>query len=98
MLRDDDGEVVIAAIHTYGDTIHSLVERRNTGDSSFPASAGSTRRYQPAPVGLQYVDHCVGNVELGRMNKWVEFYERRDGLQESDLVRRQGHLDRVLAR
>ncbi len=33
-------------------------------------------RYNPAPVGLKYVDHCVGNVELGAMNRWVEFYER----------------------
>jgi 4-hydroxyphenylpyruvate dioxygenase and related hemolysins len=30
--------------------------------------------YQPSPVGLKYVDHCVGNVELGAMNKWVQFY------------------------
>ena len=37
--------------------------------------AGREPRYNPAPVGLQYVDHCVGNVELGRMNTWVKFYE-----------------------
>ena len=38
--------------------------------------------YQPAPVGLKYVDHCVGNVELGKMNVWVKFYARRDGLPQ----------------
>ena len=47
VLRDDDGEVVIAAIQTYGDTIHTLVERRNYRGSSCPASSRSTPRYQP---------------------------------------------------
>ena len=86
MLRDDDGEVVIAAIRTYGDTIHSLVERRNYKGLFLPGFAPVEPRYQPEPVGLQYVDHCVGNVELGKMNVWVKFYERRDGLQEPDLA------------
>jgi 4-hydroxyphenylpyruvate dioxygenase len=68
VLRDDDGEVVIAAIRTYGDTIHSLVERRNYRGSSSRAFVPVTPRYQGRQVGLQYVDHCVGNVELGKMN------------------------------
>jgi 4-hydroxyphenylpyruvate dioxygenase len=73
-LRDDDGEIVIAAIGTYGDTIHSLVERRNYRGLFMPGFRPVTPRYQPAPVGLRYVDHCVGNVELGRMDTWVQFY------------------------
>jgi len=73
-LRDDDGEVVIAAIRTYGDTIHSLVERRNYRGLFLPGFRRVAPRYQPAPVGLKYVDHCVGNVELGRMETWVQFY------------------------
>jgi 4-hydroxyphenylpyruvate dioxygenase len=73
-LRDDDGEIVIAAIRTYGDTIHSLVERRNYRGLFMPGFRPVTPRYQPAPVGLKYVDHCVGNVELGRMDTWVLFY------------------------
>jgi 4-hydroxyphenylpyruvate dioxygenase len=75
VLRDDKGEVVIAAIHTYGDTIHSLVERRNYQGTFLPGFQPVTPRYSPPPVGLQYVDHCVGNVELGAMNKWVNFYQ-----------------------
>jgi len=74
VLKDDDGEIVIAAIRTYGDTIHSLVERRNYRGLFMPGFRAVAPRFQPAPVGLKYVDHCVGNVELGRMNTWVQFY------------------------
>jgi 4-hydroxyphenylpyruvate dioxygenase len=72
--RDDFGEAVTAAIQTYGDTIHSLVERRNYRGPFLPGFVAATSRYTPQPVGLEYVDHCVGNVELGAMNKWVAFY------------------------
>jgi 4-hydroxyphenylpyruvate dioxygenase len=75
VLRDEDGEVVIAAIHTYGDTIHSLVERRNYRGTFLPGFKPVETRYNPPPVGLLHVDHCVGNVELGRMNTWVKFYQ-----------------------
>jgi 4-hydroxyphenylpyruvate dioxygenase len=75
VLHDEDGEVVIAAFHTYGDTIHSLVERRNYNGAFLPGFRRLESRYNPAPVGLLHVDHCVGNVELGRMNTWVKFYE-----------------------
>jgi 4-hydroxyphenylpyruvate dioxygenase len=75
VLRDDAGEVVTAAIHTYGDTIHSLVERGNYRGDFLPGFRRVESRYHPAPVGLLHVDHCVGNVELGRMNTWVKFYE-----------------------
>ena len=75
VLRDDDGEAVIAAFHTYGDTIHSLVERRNYSGAFLPGFRRLESRFNPSPVGLLHVDHCVGNVELGRMNTWVKFYE-----------------------
>lgn len=74
-LRDDDGEVIAAGIRTYGDTIHSLIERRNYRGLFMPGFQRVESEYAPAPVGLEYVDHCVGNVELGRMNQWVKFYE-----------------------
>jgi 4-hydroxyphenylpyruvate dioxygenase len=74
VLRDDQGEVVIAAIKTYGDTIHSLVERGSYRGLFLPGFVPVRPRYQPDGVGLQYVDHCVGNVELGRMNTWVDYY------------------------
>jgi 4-hydroxyphenylpyruvate dioxygenase len=76
VLRDDEGEVVMAGIQTYGDTIHSLVERRNYRGAFLPGFKRVESRYNPPPVGLRYVDHCVGNVELGAMNRWVNYYER----------------------
>ncbi len=74
VLTDADGEVVIAAIHTYGQTIHSLVERKNYRGAFMPGFQRIDSPYKPSPVGLKYVDHCVGNVELGAMNKWVKYY------------------------
>ncbi len=75
VLRDDHGEVIVAAIHTYGDTIHSLVQRSGYSGPFMPGFQAVTSRYNPPPVGLLHVDHCVGNVELGKMNSWVKFYE-----------------------
>ncbi|MBI2409051.1 MAG: 4-hydroxyphenylpyruvate dioxygenase [Gemmatimonadetes bacterium] len=73
---DGDGDVVIAAIKTYGDTIHSIVERRNYRGLFLPGFRAESPAFAPSPVGLKYVDHCVGNVELGKMNQWVEFYAK----------------------
>jgi 4-hydroxyphenylpyruvate dioxygenase len=81
VLRDDGGEVIVAAIGIYGDTIHSLVERRNYKGLFLPGFAPRTPHHQPRPTGLQYVDHCVGNVELGQMNRWVGFYEKVMGFK-----------------
>jgi 4-hydroxyphenylpyruvate dioxygenase len=82
VLKDKDGEVVIAAIAIYGDTIHSLVERRNYKGLFMPGFAPrSNKHFAPAEVGLMYVDHCVGNVELGKMNVWVEFYSHVMGFR-----------------
>ncbi len=72
--HDDQGEIVVAAIAIYGDTIHSLVERRNYRGLFMPGFMAVHPQYSPKGVGLKYVDHCVGNVELGKMNEWVEFY------------------------
>ena len=80
-LRDDDGEVVTAGIRIYGDTIHSLVERKNYRGAFLPGFQKREWRYQAPPTGLLHVDHCVGNVELGKMNYWVEFYERVMGFK-----------------
>ena len=76
VVKDDKGEVVIAAIATYGDTIHSIVERKHYKGLFLPGFVAASSEYAPAGVGLKYVDHCVGNVELGKMNEWVGFYER----------------------
>jgi 4-hydroxyphenylpyruvate dioxygenase len=74
VFSDEHGDVVIAAIGTYGDTIHSIVERRNYRGVFLPGFKPVTPHYQPADVGLKFVDHCVGNVELGKMNHWVAYY------------------------
>ena len=75
-LTDEHGTVVIAAIRTYGDTIHSIVQRSGYAGVFLPGFRAAENPYQPESVGLKYVDHCVGNVELGQMNHWVEFYSR----------------------
>ncbi|MGH7652754.1 MAG: 4-hydroxyphenylpyruvate dioxygenase [Gemmatimonadaceae bacterium] len=73
-LVDEQGEVVIAGIHTYGETIHSLVERKNYKGPFMPGFVPFGGRGEGKGVGLKYIDHCVGNVELGAMNKWVKYY------------------------
>jgi 4-hydroxyphenylpyruvate dioxygenase len=74
VLHDADGEIVIAAFKIYGETVHSLVERKNYRGLFMPGFVAVEPRFAPTEVGLEYVDHCVGNVELGKMNEWVEFY------------------------
>ncbi|HVX38333.1 MAG TPA: 4-hydroxyphenylpyruvate dioxygenase [Gemmatimonadaceae bacterium] len=81
VMRDDDGEIVAAGIKIYGDTIHSLVERKNYNGTFFPGFQKRDPHYQAEPTGLLHVDHCVANVELGKMNYWVEFYERVMGFK-----------------
>jgi 4-hydroxyphenylpyruvate dioxygenase len=73
--KDEFGEVVVSAIHTYGETIHKFVERKNYHGDFLPGFGKPFNALEVQPVGLQYVDHCVGNVELGQMNTWVKFYE-----------------------
>jgi 4-hydroxyphenylpyruvate dioxygenase len=72
---DEFGEVRTASIHTYGDTLHTFVERKNYTGPFMPGYKTVQSTIDVEPVGLEYVDHCVGNVELGDMNKWVKFYE-----------------------
>jgi 4-hydroxyphenylpyruvate dioxygenase len=74
-LSDADGEVRISAIHTYGETIHKFVERKNYKGAFMPGYKPAKPNFKTTPVGLEYIDHCVGNVELGKMNEWVKFYE-----------------------
>ncbi len=74
-LRDDHGSVVISAIKTYGETIHTFVERHAYSGAFMPGYEAIDDGYHTTPVGLLHVDHCVGNVELGHMNEWVKFYE-----------------------
>ncbi len=74
-LRDDHGDVRISAIATYGDTIHSFVERRNYSGAFLPGFVPVDRADPVSQsAGLKYIDHMVGNVGWGAMNTWVNFY------------------------
>ncbi|HEX5168756.1 MAG TPA: 4-hydroxyphenylpyruvate dioxygenase [Cyclobacteriaceae bacterium] len=75
-LKDKFGEVVTASIRTYGDTLHTFVERKNYKGPFLPGFVRQKSSFASEPIGLKYVDHCVGNVELGQMNQWVDFYEK----------------------
>ncbi len=75
VLKDDSGEVVLSGIHTYGDTVHLFVERKNYAGAFMPGFREWRSNYNPAETGLLYVDHCVGNVGWNQMNPWVKFYE-----------------------
>ncbi|MFT5512128.1 MAG: 4-hydroxyphenylpyruvate dioxygenase [Bacteroidia bacterium] len=73
--EDENGYVIISAIHTYGETIHKFVERSNYNGLFLPGYEKPTHKINSTPVGLKHIDHCVGNVELGKMDEWVKFYE-----------------------
>lgn len=73
---DDNGRVVRSGIHTYGDTVHVFVERKNYKGLFLPGFVAHTSEYNPKDMGFKYIDHMVGNVELGAMNTWADFYGR----------------------
>ncbi len=75
-LSDEYGSVKLAAIKTYGETIHTFVERDNYQGAFLPGFEARQSIYPVKPVGLKVVDHCVGNVNWGEMNKWAKFYEQ----------------------
>ena len=74
ILTDEYGEVRTASIAAYGNTIHTFVERREYKGIFLPGFVPTGSDPVVRPVGLKYVDHMVGNVELGKMNEWVRFY------------------------
>jgi 4-hydroxyphenylpyruvate dioxygenase len=81
-LKDEHGELRISAIAIYGDTIHSFVERSDYRGAFMPGFAPvDTDEAVARPVGLQHIDHMVGNVGWGEMNRWVEFYRDVMGFQ-----------------
>lgn len=83
-LKDENGTVIRSAIKTYGDTIHSFVQRKDYKGIFMPgyvdASAKAVKGIKD--VGLRSVDHIVGNVELGKMNYWMKFYENVMGFKQ----------------
>ena len=81
VLTDKQGEVVLSGIHTYGETIHLFVERKNYEGIFMPGFREWKSTYNPPSTGLLYVDHCVGNVGWNQMNPWVSFYENVMGFR-----------------
>jgi 4-hydroxyphenylpyruvate dioxygenase len=80
-VEDDSGKVQLATIATYGEVVHTFVDRSQYGGVYLPGYvAQPSPNGAPGGVGLKAIDHVVGNVELGRMNHWVEFYERVFGM------------------
>ena len=73
--QDEFGEIVTASIKTYGDTIHTFVERKNYKGVFMPGFKATPKDTISKPIGLKFVDHCVGNVGWGEMDTWVKFYE-----------------------
>jgi 4-hydroxyphenylpyruvate dioxygenase len=82
--EDEFGRVKRAAIYTYGETLHSFIERMDYAGPFLPGyrALEVTPGQRARGVGLAAIDHCVGNVELGKMNEWVEFYERVLGFEQ----------------
>jgi len=81
-LQDENGEVVLSGIHTYGDTVHLFIERKNYTGPFMPGfRVWNNPLFAPASTGLLYVDHCVGNVGWNQMNPWVKFYEEVMGFK-----------------
>lgn len=81
-LKDAGGEVILSGIHTYGDTVHLFVERKNYLGTFMPGFRSWNNPYfKPDDTGLLYVDHCVGNVGWNQMNVWVDFYEKVMGFR-----------------
>jgi len=81
VLSDDNGEVILSGIHTYGETVHLFVERSNYKGIFMPGFREWKTEYNPTETGLLYVDHCVGNVDWNQMNPWVKFYEEVMGFR-----------------
>ena len=81
-IEDEHGKVVLSAMGTYGDTIHTFVERKDYTGIFLPGFvAVENPHWSTTPVGLRFVDHCVGNVHLGDMNKFVDYYSETMGFR-----------------
>ncbi len=74
-VKDENGEVRMSGIYTYGETVHLFVERKNYNGVFLPGYKEWKSDYNPADAGLLHVDHCVGNVGWNRMNPTIKWYE-----------------------
>ena len=83
-IEDENGVVIRSGIHTYGDTVHVFVERKNYNGIFLPGFEKWESNYNPEPIGLKYIDHMVGNVGWNEMNVWEDFY--RDVMGFANLI------------
>ena len=83
-MEDKNGLVIRSGIHTYGDTVHVFVERKNYNGIFLPGFEKWESSYNPEPIGLKYIDHMVGNVGWNEMNVWEDFY--RDVMGFANLI------------
>jgi len=81
-VKDENGEVILSGIHTYGETLHIFVQRSGYNGVFMPGYRPWKPHYQPASIGLKFIDHMVGNVGWNEMNKWVEFYAKVMGFAQ----------------
>jgi len=81
-IEDENGKVVRSGIHTYGETVHIFIERKNYNGIFLPGYKKWESHYNPEPVGLKFIDHMVGNVGWGEMNTWVDFYAKVMGFAQ----------------
>lgn len=79
--EDENGKVTLSGIYTYGETVHIFVERKEYNGAFLPGFEKWDPGFEAKPIGLKYVDHCVGNVGWGEMEKWVKFYEEVMGFK-----------------
>jgi 4-hydroxyphenylpyruvate dioxygenase len=72
-VQDKVGTIRMSGIYTYGETVHIFIERKHYKGIFLPGYVKLETGYNPPSTGLKYIDHMVGNVELGKMNQWTEF-------------------------
>ncbi len=80
--KDEHGSVVYSGIHTYGETVHIFVERKNYDGPFLPGYIAYDKPYKTEGTGLKFIDHMVGNVGWNEMNKWCEFYAKVMGFAQ----------------
>jgi len=78
---DENGDLKISSIHTYGDTVHLFIDRTNYKGDLLPGFEKWETEMKTEPIGFKYIDHMVGNTDWGEMDKWANFYNKTMGFE-----------------